>query len=332
MDDHLTGTSETRFGRRALLRGAVVAGAAAWAAGCGGTEGTAVRVTGGPPQAFELGHWRSRARLPSGRVEAAVVAHDGRVHVLGGATLMTGACTAHDAYDPDGDLWRSLAPLPGAARGAGAASDPGHLYVAGGVDETGRALSSAYVYDGGADAWAPLPSLPAPAAAPSLVVVEDLLVAVSGGRVWVLRTGDLGGASWSAGARPPRPRSRPAAVGLANIVHVIGGREGREPSNRHDVYNPWSDQWFEVAPLPTARSSAAAAVLGGQALVAGGMGWDGLSHRTEAYDRSTDLWTSVAPLPTARRGAGAAVLGTTLHVAGGGGRMPGVRHDVFTRS
>ena len=306
-------------------------GVSAWAAGCGGSEGAAVHVVGGPPQAFELGRWRPRARLPSSRVEVAVVGHRHLVHVLGGATMVVAAVASHDAYDPHTDRWRVLAGLPGPVRGAGAAVGHGRIYLAGGVDEAGRALAEVHAYDAVADAWAPLSPLPAAAAAPALVVVEDLLVAVSGSRVWVLRPGDAGAAFWMQGARASVGRSRPAVVALDNVVHVIGGREGGRPSNRHDVYNPWQDEWYEVAPLPTARSSAAAAALGGQALVAGGIGWDGVSHHTEAYDHRTDLWTSLAPLPTARRGAGAAVLGRTLHVAGGGGRMPGARHDVFTQ-
>jgi hypothetical protein len=91
MDDQLPGTPPRGIDRRTLLRGAAVLGAAAWAAGCGGSEGAAVRVSPGAPQAFELGRWRSRARLTSSRVEAAVVAHGERVHVLGGATMETGA-------------------------------------------------------------------------------------------------------------------------------------------------------------------------------------------------------------------------------------------------
>jgi hypothetical protein len=110
----------------------------------------------------------------------------------------------------------------------------------------------------------------------------------------------------------------------------MGGREGMRPSNRHDVYNPWSDTWFEAAPLPTARHGAAAADLGGQAIVAGGQGWEGLTRRTEAYNRRTDLWTSLAPLPVVRGGAGAAAVAGRLHVAGGV-RLRGRRHDVFTR-
>jgi hypothetical protein len=331
MDDQLPGTPPRGIDRRTLLRGAAVLGAAAWAAGCGGSEGAAVRVSPGAPQAFELGRWRSHARLTSSRVEAAVVAHGERVHVLGGATMETGAVARHEAYVPGDDGWRVLAPLPGPVAGAGAATGQGRIYVVGGIDEAARPLAEAHAYDSAANAWTALPPLPRAAAAPSLVVVEDLLVALSGRRVWVLSTGDLSAPAWTEGARAPVPRSRPAAVALANVVHVIGGREGREPSNRHDVYNPWGDEWFDVAPLPTARSSAAAAVLGGQALVAGGVGWDGVSRRAEAYDRRTDMWTSLAPLPTARRGAGAAVLGRTLHVAGGGGRIPGARHDVFTQ-
>jgi N-acetylneuraminic acid mutarotase len=319
-----------RLDRRGLLLSAAGLGAAALAA-CGGSEGAAVRVLGGPPQAVALGSWRERARLPGGRADAAVVAHRDRVHVLGGATRTAWAVAAHETYDARADAWRVLAPLPRPLRGAGAAAGHGRIYVAGGLDDGRRAVGDVFVYDRDADAWDALAPLPVASAAPALAVVEELLVAVAGRRAWTLRTNDPA-ARWTEGARVEAGRSSPGVVALANVVHVIGGREGRLPSNRHDVYNPWQDAWFGLAPLPTARSSAAAAVLGGQAVIAGGIGWDGLTGRTEAYDRRTDMWTALAPLPVARRGAGAAVVGRTLHVAGGGGRRPGARHDAFTRS
>jgi N-acetylneuraminic acid mutarotase len=223
-----------------------------------------------------------------------------------------------------------LAGLPRPVRGPGAAAGQGRIYVAGGLGATRLPVRDAWAYDAAADAWSPLPPLPEPSAAPALAVTANLLIAVSGHRVWILDTGDLD--RWREGASAPLARSRPAVVALANVVHVIGGREGRAASHRHEVYNPWGDAWFAAAPLPTARSSAAAAVLGGQAVVTGGAGQAGMSGRTEAYDRRTDMWTSLAPLPVARCGAGAAVIDSTLHVAAGGGGRPGARHDVFTRA
>src|SRR5215218_2589720 len=286
MDDHLRRNPSDGMDRRTLLLAAASLGAGALAAGCGGSEGAAVRVAHGAPQAIALGRWRKRARLPSARAEAAVVGHRDRVHVLGGATSASLAAASHETYDPHTDDWRVVAALPRAVRGVGAATGQGRIYLAGGVDGTRRAVREAYVYDAQADEWAALPALPAAAAAPALVVVEELLVAVSGSRVWML---SAGAGRWAQGARAKAARSRPAVVALENVVHVIGGREGRTPSNRHDVYNPWQDEWFDAAPIPTARSSAAAAVLGGQALVAGGAGRNGLTRRTEAYDRSGDL-------------------------------------------
>jgi N-acetylneuraminic acid mutarotase len=331
MDDHPSTIERGGMDRRTLLRSAAALGAAAWVAGCGGTEGAAVRVAGGAPQAFELGHWRQRARLSTARADAAVVAHRDHVHVLGGATRGVVATARHEAYDPTADQWRLLAPLPTAVRGAGVASGQGRIWVAGGLDADRRAVAAVHAFDHAANAWTRLPPLPLAAAAPGLAIVEDLLVAVSGRHVWTLRTGELGASGWTTGARAPAPRSRSAVVALANVVHVIGGREDRQPSNRHDVYNPWENAWFEAAPLPTARHGAAAADLGGQAVVAGGRGWEGLTRRTEAYDRRTDLWTSLAPLPVIRgAGAGAAAVGDRLHVTGGANRA-GRRHDVFTR-
>ena len=130
--------------------------------------------------------------------------------------MESGAVARHEAYIPGDDDWRVLAPLPGPVSGAGAASGQGRIYVAGGIDEAGRPLAEAHVYDSGANAWTPLPPLPRAAGAPSLVVVEDVLVALSGRRVWVLDTGDLGAAAWMEGARAPVPRDHRVRLVLAN--------------------------------------------------------------------------------------------------------------------
>ena len=80
-------------------------------------------------------------------MEAAVVAHGDRIHVLGGATAETGAVARHEAYLPGDDGWRVLAPLPGPVAGAGAATGQGRIYVVGGIDEAGRPLGEAHAYD-----------------------------------------------------------------------------------------------------------------------------------------------------------------------------------------
>ena len=93
-------------------------------------------------------------------MEAAVVAHGDRIHVLGGATAETGAVARHEAYLPGDDGWRVLAPLPGPVAGAGAATGQGRIYVAGGIDEAGRPLGEAHAYDSRTNAWTALPPLP----------------------------------------------------------------------------------------------------------------------------------------------------------------------------
>ena len=78
------------------------------------------------------GTWSEKARVGEQRTEAAVVALNGKIYVLGGMARGQDAAALNQEYDPATDRWRERAPMPHALSHAGAAALNGKIYVVGG--------------------------------------------------------------------------------------------------------------------------------------------------------------------------------------------------------
>src|SRR6201999_2355260 len=103
-------------------------------------------------------------------------------------------------------------------------------------------------------------------------------------------------------------------------IHAIGGRDpGGRVVATHEVYDPATNTWKELAPLPRARDHLAAGVIDGKIHVVGGR-FGPSTERTgqhDVYDPKTDSWASAAPLPTPRSGLAATVYKGLFLVLGG---------------
>src|SRR6267142_1538952 len=95
------------------------------------------------------------------------------------------------------------------------------------------------------------------------------------------------------------------APALRGKIHAIGGRapDGTTVAT-HEVYDPATNTWKELAPLPKARDHVAAAAIDGKIHIAGGR-FGPPTERTDMhdiYDPASNSWTSAPPLPTPRSG------------------------------
>lgn len=113
--------------------------------------------------------WELRKPLPGARDHVGVVAHAGRIHVIGGRFNTFEYNTAlHHVYLPDRDTWEERAPMPTPRSGHGLVVLEGRFFAMGG--ETGRFENgrlTGYVhgqmesYDPATDSWqshAPMPT------------------------------------------------------------------------------------------------------------------------------------------------------------------------------
>jgi N-acetylneuraminic acid mutarotase len=213
---------------------------------------------------IESDTWGFAAELPVALHHPVAVGLTGKVYSLGGQ-LRSGETARTLAYDPALDQWTDLSPMP-TARGGGAAAVIGdQIYVAGGRSPAANAFE---VYDAGDDEWTVLPDLPQ-----SFPGRNHLAATAIGGKVYVaggrydgdgfsspmtrsLDIYDPVSNGWTKGADLPRERGGLNGIAANGCFFVWGGEGGDigEPNNvfpDHDVYDPTTDTWTQLADLPT---------------------------------------------------------------------------------
>lgn len=299
------------------------------------------------PKAANQGRWVPKAPLPLPRSEMAwAVAHDNKMHLLGGYGEQRVDRPYHQVYDPARDAWLDAARLPKGANHVGVAFVDGTLYAIGGfVEQNRKPHGECFVLDAGTGAWRAIAPLPRACGAVACVGLGGTLYGI-GGAIgdtfptkksvdWHLMY-DPKADKWEARAPMPTGRDHTGTLAVGNLIHVIGGRVDsfHTNSNLHHVYDPAKDTWEMRRPLPTARSGHGAVLYRGKIFIMGGEGTDRVFGQNEAYDPATDRWEAYAPMLTPRHGLGAAVVGDAIHVAGGGpimgGAVQSAVHEAFS--
>ena len=256
--------------------------------------------------------WTKKKDMPLPTHHAALAETGGKIYVIGGFTVPSGAEKGNPPgwepidnvweYDPRSDTWRALAPLPSKRGSVVAAVVGGKVYAIGGAaNHPGSAESFIYRTRG-------RPSLHR---------------AVATNEVYDPATN-----RWA--SRNPMPTARNhAAVGVVGgKIYVIGGRIGSvfmSTGSNTDIveeYDPVTDQWGGIrAPMPTPRSGGAWGVHNGRIYVAGGEGrsyqFSAAFKAVEAYDVAANFWHVLPPMQVQRHGLAGAVIGNRLHLVSG---------------
>lgn len=204
------------------------------------------------------GAWSTKSPMPTPRYAHATVVLNGKIHVIGGATLPTQDLSTHEAYDPQLNSWETLAPLPVPRNHLSASVLNSRIYVVGGRRnwmEEGSAASRNYallhVYSPANDTWTSLPEMPMPRGALATAALDGKLY-VMGGESMPSNIAQPPGvfeenevydpvtATWSALKPMMTPRHGMTAVPLGGIIYVIGGGsvELLQPSSANEGFLP----------------------------------------------------------------------------------------------
>lgn len=194
--------------------------------------------------------WNALAPMPTKRGSPVAAAVDGKIYVIGGATMHEGSDAAvihparphravgtNEVYDPETDTWETLTPMPTARNHAAVGVVDGMIYVIGG--RLGAAFITrasntdiVEVYDPDTDQWGALRA-PMPTARSALAAgTHDGKIYVAGGEV---QTPNMLGAfrafeaydpasnSWSILPPIPFPRHGHAGGIVDGRFHVVSG-------------------------------------------------------------------------------------------------------------
>jgi N-acetylneuraminic acid mutarotase len=248
------------------------------------------------PHAVALDRWQPRAPLPGERTEVSVTTDGTHVYLVGGFAEGVGAERASapramHVYDPRTDLWTTPDSIPQGVNHAGFAYVAGRLYIVGGFRESSfEPIGNVRIYDIATGQWSEGAPMPTPRGA--------LAVAVLNGRIHA-----IGG-------------NAAAAEALDEQRHHVG--EDDSSVGTHEVYDPATNRWTQLAPMPTPRNHHGAAALGDRIhVIAGRVGRSFEMTTHEIYDPADDAWRAGPPLPTGRSGIAVVVRDGRIYVFGG---------------
>lgn len=160
----------------------------------GAAEPTAERASIGWHEVYDPKEdkWSMRKPLPGARDHVGCVAHDGRIHVVGGRFNTFEYNTAlHHVYLPDRDTWEERKPLPTARSGHGLVVYRGRFFAMGGEAGLiehgrivqGRVFGQMESYDPVSDTWQRHAPLPTPRHAVGAALIGDWIYVAGGGAV-----------------------------------------------------------------------------------------------------------------------------------------------------
>jgi N-acetylneuraminic acid mutarotase len=160
----------------------------------GAAAPTAERASIGWHEVYDLraDRWEMRKPLPGARDHAGIVAHDGRIHVIGGRfNTFEYNTDLHHVYLPQRDTWELRAPLPTARSGHGLVLHRGRFYAMGGeggiiergVPRDAKVFGQMESYDPATDTWQRHAPMPTPRHAVAAVTIGEWIYVAGGGAV-----------------------------------------------------------------------------------------------------------------------------------------------------
>ncbi|HEX7319903.1 MAG TPA: kelch repeat-containing protein [bacterium] len=261
--------------------------------------------------------WQTRADMPTGRSELAVVEVNGRIYALGGLLGGNVPINTNEEYDPVSNTWRPREVMLANHAGFGAAAINGKIYSIGGW--AGGSFTEEY--DPIANTWQVRAYAPISLQFFGCCAVNGRIYVIGGGSG--AQTGNYeynpDSNTWRSRADMPTGRRYLAAVAVNGKIYAIGGQDGsNNPLQTNEEYDPVTNTWQTRANMPTARFGLAAVGANGKVYALGG--WNtGSAATNEEYDPVTNTWQTRVSMPTARAAFGACVVSSKIYAIGGNG-------------
>lgn len=187
--------------------------------------------------------WTPAPALPAPRGEAVVLAHEGRLHVIGGRSP-TGEANGqwrdhgdvrdHRVLDPGAGVWEAARPAPSARNSAAGVAIGGRLYVVGGRRVGAGSNAELEAYDPREDRWDSLTPMPQAQGGLAAGVIDGQIVAFGGeffapdpggvhAETWLY---DVERDAWVAGPPMTTPRHGLGGVTIGDTIYAVGGATG----------------------------------------------------------------------------------------------------------
>jgi RNA polymerase sigma factor (sigma-70 family) len=289
------------------------------------------------------GTWIQKADMPTARYYAGSAVVDGKIYVIGGASVANESSAVVEEYDPATDTWTRCADMPTARQEPAAAAVDGIIYAIGGWDAKLRKyLSTVEAYDPVLDEWTKKADTSIKRSVLSASAVAGKIY-VTGGRgcgdpsCSGVEVYDPATNTWIMKTSMPTGVAFHAACVIDGWIYVFGGNTkwdgGKWPcAPTVQIYDPAANTWTQASDMPRTRVVYTASVVDGKMYIIGGgdevapvdVEQEDIeqSRIIDVYDPTTDTWATAADHPVAIGAHTAAVVDDKIYTIGGSS-LPG---------
>jgi N-acetylneuraminic acid mutarotase len=225
--------------------------------------------------------WTRKADMPTPRRQLVVVAVNGRIYAIGGASFTSNTSSviysyATEEYDPATDTWTAKASMPTDGgvnsilgnRFIGGAAANGKIYIAVYNNPGTPWLTHAHEYDPATNTWTSKTAPP--------FNYTRYAVASHGNKVYALS--DIGEFAeydpakdaWTIQPPTTTSRFRTGFTSSGGKLYSVGGGTGSSATSAVEEFDPVTHNWAVRASLPSARTSVSAGEVSGRLYAVGG--------------------------------------------------------------
>ena len=282
-------------------------------------------------------YWVSKTPMNQTRAGVGVVAVDGKIYAIGGASTAPfiyqteNLVNTTEEYNPTTDSWTIKPSMPTPRAYFGIAAIENKIYCIGGIVDVAKEEIGSFmhtfsvdstvneVYDTISETWETKSSMPTSESRFEANVVNGKIYAIGAYFTYIY---DPVTDSWT--EKTPFPArvsdswwNSPVSTAVGDQIFVTGEfRTGQ----RLFVYNTLNDSWSEIVTDVFEAGIGIGAMVGIRAsecvYVLGLINWN-YDQVNQAYDPLTGNWTSAAPNPIDQRDFGCVVLNDVMYVIGG---------------
>lgn len=272
--------------------------------------------------------WRTRAAMPTPRLEAGAAVVNNKVYVVGG--FSGSALTTTEEYDPATDTWATKADMPTARRSPVVATTNNKIYAIGGmiyVDANQVTYSYATEeYDPSTNTWTSKASMPTGNSVNPILGNRFIAGTAVNGKIYITVFNNNGNPPISSTFEYD-PTSNtwdtsksPVPFGNAQYtVASLGGKLYALTSSSFAEYIPASNTWI-IRPSPPQTLSQmrlAAVPMKNKLYAIGGYSASDIHDTVQEYDLVSNVWTTQVSVPVPRHSTTVAEVGGKVYVLGG---------------
>lgn len=284
--------------------------------------------------------WSTGKEMPTPRDQAAAVAVDDKIYVMGGAdysqNIQGTRFDTVEIYDTQKDKWiNSTKSMPLPVDHSAAAAYNGKIYVAGGFIEGRVPTNKLFIYDTAKNEWKEGKPMSSPRAASAAQFVNGTLYVVGGLNssfipLNTMVTYNPQSNTWASKAPMPSARHHLEMATINGKLFALGGRilddavssgnikHAMTNFNRNEMYDPQIDKWTVKQPMLEKITGFGISSANGQIYIFGGENSSGdYLDRVEKYNPLTDKWTYEPPMSLKRIALDAVTVDNKIFVIGG---------------